>query len=91
MVDENDVRRISKLAKLQFSDSDIKNYVRDLNSIVALCKKIDLVDTSSLSQDIHPEDRMPEREDVCLECDKSVMDNAPDKLYDMFAVPKVIE
>ena len=85
-----DVKRISKLAKLKFSDEELEKYDSDLNSIVEFCNSIDSVDTSSVSQEIHSEEKMPERCDVCCACDASVMNNAPDNICGMFAVPKVI-
>jgi len=86
----DDLKKISKLAKLKFSEEELERYTNDLNSIMAFCEKIDAVDTSVVGGDIHPEDKMPERADVCYECDKAVLNNAPDKICDMFAVPKVI-
>ena len=90
-IDINETKKVAKLAKLKFSEAELVSYTNDLNSIVEFCKKIDEIDTSMLDNNIHPADKMPERADVCFKCDPSVMNNAPEKICNMFAVPKVIE
>lgn len=87
----SETKKVAKLAKLKFSDEEIEAYTNDLNSIVEFCEKINEIDTSTLDDNIHPEAKMPERTDVCFQCDPSVMNNAPEKICNMFAVPKVIE
>lgn len=90
-IEKNELKKIAKLAALKISDAEIDKYTQELNSIVDFCERIDAIDTSSVSNHIHPENKMPERHDISVDCDPSVMNNAPDKICNMFAVPKVIE
>ena len=90
-IEKNELKKLAKLASLKFTEEELDKYTSELNSIVEFCEKIDAIDTSAVSSGIHSEYKMPERADVSIACDPSVMDNAPDKICNMFAVPKVIE
>lgn len=90
-IGKSELQKIAKLSALKFSEAELEKYTQELNSIVDFCEKISSIDTSAVNNQIHPENKMPEHHDVSSPCDPSVMDNAPDKIANMFAVPKVIE
>lgn len=90
-VSEKDVRNVAKLARIKLPEESIEKNQNELNSILKFFDKLKDIDTSSVDDAIHPTEKMPERADVCEECDPSVMNNAPETACNMFAVPKVID
>lgn len=90
-VTEKDVKNVAKLARIRVPESEIQKTQKELNSILNFFEKLRSIDTKSVEDAIHPTDKMPERHDVCKDCDPAVMNNAPDAVCNMFAVPKVME
>lgn len=90
-VTEKDVKNVAKLARIKVPDNEIQKAQKELNAILNFFEKLKSIDTMSVEDAIHPTDKMPERHDVCKECNPDVMNNAPETVCNMFAVPKVME
>ncbi len=89
-----DVKKVSRLSRLKFSDEGLINMQQQLNGILHWIDQLQQVDTSTAAIFTDQQERqMPEREDII--CDGNVVEavlaNAPEKAHDMFAVPKVVE
>lgn len=89
-VTEEDVRNVSRLAKIRVDDTQISNIQESLNKILNFVDQLKEVDCSSIDDSIEYSTSMHERADIDMPCDKAVMNNAPSKDCNMFVVPKVI-
>ncbi len=93
-VDSKTVDRIADLARLEFSEVEKKEIVKDLNNILALIEKLNEVDTEGVEPLIYmleEEARMREdemKQDISQE---DALKNAPDKDSDYIRVPKVLD
>lgn len=89
-----DVKKVSRLSRLKFSDEGLVSMQQQLNGILHWIDQLQQVDTSTAETFTdHQEQQMPERKDII--CDGNVVEavlaNAPEKAHNMFAVPKVVE
>ena len=89
-----DVKKVSRLSRLKFSDEGLVAMQQQLNGILHWIDQLQQVDTSAVEIFSDQQElQMPERADVI--CDgnvvQAVLANAPEKAHDMFAVPKVVE
>jgi aspartyl-tRNA(Asn)/glutamyl-tRNA(Gln) amidotransferase subunit C len=89
-----DVKKVSRLSRLKFSDEGLVSMQQQLNGILHWIDQLQQVDTAAVEIFTDQQERqMPEREDII--CDGNVVEavlaNAPEKAHDMFAVPKVVE
>lgn len=91
LVSKEDICRIAKLSKLKLSGPEIENAQIEFANMLAFFEKLQQVETNDILDAIHPEDKAPERKDVCVSFDIDVTMNAPEHMCNMFAVPKVIE
>ncbi|MDR2765859.1 MAG: Asp-tRNA(Asn)/Glu-tRNA(Gln) amidotransferase subunit GatC [Holosporaceae bacterium] len=89
-VTKDDVRRISRLAKINAEDAKMDALCGDLNGILAFVEQLNSVDCSGVEDFSAAAVGLPERADVAAAGDRAVMDNAPQKECNMFVVPKVI-
>lgn len=91
-ITKNDVKNISKLACIRLEDDKVEPMVTELNTIMDWIEKLREVDVSGI--DLHKKETasIPERQDKSTEGNKApqVLANAPDKIEDWFAVPKMI-
>lgn len=90
----DDVKNISKLARLNFSDDELVDFAKEMGNILKYVEKLDELDVS----DIEPTSHVVEmknvlREDVTGESFsiEETLLNAPDKKDRFFVVPKVID
>lgn len=89
----SDVIKIAALANLEFNEKDLEKYTHQLNSILEYVDKLNEIDTSSVPNTYHPvaydnvfrEDEIRES----LPIDKALQ-NAPEKTWQYFVVPKVV-
>ncbi|MAL16966.1 MAG: Asp-tRNA(Asn)/Glu-tRNA(Gln) amidotransferase GatCAB subunit C [Balneola sp.] len=93
-VNENDVRYMADLARLQLSDDEVKSFTGDMNKILGYMEQLEELDTSDvepLEHVIDLESRL--RKDKAEEplSHDDALKNAPDADSDYFRVPKVIE
>ena len=93
-IDKNTTLKIAKLSRIKIEDSEVEELSSQLSAIVDWVEQLNEVNTEkieplsnvSLSQ-------LPLRKDIKITDNKSkeVLSNAPDKLENYFAVPKVVE
>jgi aspartyl-tRNA(Asn)/glutamyl-tRNA(Gln) amidotransferase subunit C len=93
-VNHEDIKKISRLARIEISKNDFDNVASQVNKIIGWVDSLKEVDTSMVEPMTGVYDT-PLR----LEADKitdggiaeDVLKNAPDAKYGYFTVPKVIE
>ncbi len=94
MLRPDDIRRLSRLARLEVTDAEIADVSAKLSSIVAMVDQLQAVDTSGVRPMAHPLDRAQRlRPDVVTEVDRHELyqRNAARVERDLYLVPKVIE
>lgn len=93
-LDPATVRRIATLARIRMDDAEVATLVGELNTILGWIEQLNEVDISGvdpLTGAAHMASRL--RDDVVTDGDypDAVLFNAPDRIGDFFAVPKVVE
>lgn len=94
ILDDNEVRYIAHLARLQIDEAAIPQYQAELSGILALATRLDEVDTASVSPMAHPFNLTQRlREDVVTETDErqQFQKIAPAIERDLYLVPKIID
>jgi len=93
-LDEQTVRHVAELARLNLSDDELTRYAEQLSRILQYVDQLSEVDTSNVAPTAHP---IPIRnvfrsDEVCetLSADRALQ-NAPDRQDDYFKVPKVLD
>lgn len=93
-VDEDTVRRISRLARIRMSDAEIAALAPEFNKILHWIEQLGEVDTAGVEPmaAVIP-NHLRLRDDVVTEGGQRdrVLANAPQAEHGFFAVPKVIE
>ncbi|MFP5503891.1 MAG: Asp-tRNA(Asn)/Glu-tRNA(Gln) amidotransferase subunit GatC [Candidatus Sericytochromatia bacterium] len=94
MIQQDDVRHIAKLARLQLEERELALYTDQLGRILGFFDQLAQIDTAGVPVTAHP---LPVtnafREDVVrpsLPLEK-VLANAPEREGDAFRVPKILE
>lgn len=89
-----DVNKISKLAKLKFSEDEKKKLQNDMNRILDYMDKLNELDLSN----VEPLENINETENIFRDDEKKetisreeALKNAPSKTDKFFKVPKVIK
>lgn len=93
MLTKEAVERVAKLSRLQFSEEELDQQFKQLESIVKMMDSLNEIDTTGVAplnhvMDIHNvfrEDEVHESMDV-----KKVLQNAPNENENMFQVPKIV-
>lgn len=88
------IEQLAHLARLEFDEEGKKNIKKDLQNILALCEKLNEVDTDGIEPLIYMTDTFNNvREDKVVNTitKEEALSNAPKKDSDYFRVPKVIE
>ena len=90
----DDVKEIAKLARLNFNENELKEFTKELGSILEYIEKLNELDVSSVEPTSHVvEMRNVLREDKVgnsFDIEETLL-NAPDKKDRFFVVPKVID
>ncbi len=93
-MDEHTVRHVAKLARLEFTDEEIKRMVGELSKITGHIAELAKFNVAHVAPTVHPfYDTNVWRDDVIVPSfprDVAVS-NAPDKEEGFFKVPPVIE
>ncbi|MDR2723929.1 MAG: Asp-tRNA(Asn)/Glu-tRNA(Gln) amidotransferase subunit GatC [Holosporaceae bacterium] len=89
-VTEDDVKRVSHLARIRIDDSRIQEIQNSLSNILRFVAQLNEVDCSQVDDAIQYITSLHEREDVVIDGNTGIMDNAPIKECNMFIVPKVV-
>ena len=95
LIDEKITLKIARLAKLELTDQEIKEYSKDLTNILKWMEELKEVDVSNVQPVTSvTKNELYEREDNAykntVEQEKLLL-NAPEKVGEYFTVPKVIE
>ena len=93
-IDKNRLIKLTKLAKLDIPDSEQEKYIQLINHDLETLEVIDKIDVGDLQPLTNPYDiSLRQYDDVVNDGDKvdELMNVAPEKLYNYFVVPKVIE
>ena len=93
-VTEEDVRKVSSLARLAILDENVPVYAEKLSGIVDMVEQLNAVDTTGVEPMSNPLDSVQRlREDVATETNKRehYQACAPEVEKGLYLVPKVIE
>jgi len=93
-IEPSDVEKIAHLARLEVTEADVPEYVRNLSNILDLVAQMDGVDTDKVEPMAHPMAMAQRlREDVVTETDQRdhFQQIAPQTENGLYLVPQVIE
>jgi len=93
-LNREDVRRISFLARIRIDDTELDSLSVELNNIIGWIEQLSEVDTDGVAPMTSVADmKMAKRADSVTDGDvlEKVLTNAPDRVGDFYAVPKVVE
>jgi aspartyl-tRNA(Asn)/glutamyl-tRNA(Gln) amidotransferase subunit C len=93
-LDIDTVRRIADLARIRIAEDRLADMAADLNGIMRWIEQLNEVDTEGVAPMTGVADfALPMREDVVTDGGnpETVLSNAPERVEDFFAVPKVVE
>ena len=93
-IDKNTTLKIAKLSRIKIKDDEIDELSNQLSSIVSWVEQLNEVNTDNVEPLSNVSmTKLPLRKDIENIKDNSeeVLLNAPDKLENYFAVPKVVE
>ena len=93
-IDKNTTLKIAKLSRIKIEDDEIDELSTQLSSIVNWVEQLNEVDTDNVEPLSNVSmTKLPLRKDIedTEDNSKEVLSNAPDKLGNYFAVPKVVE
>ena len=93
-IDKNTTIKIAKLSRIKLEDKEVEELSNQLSAIVDWVELLNEVDTDNIEPLSNVSmAKLPLRKDIEISKDnsKEVLANAPDKLENYFAVPKVIE
>ena len=93
-IDKNTTLKIAKLSRIKIKDDEIDELSNQLSSIVSWVEQLNEVNTDNIEPLSNVSmTKLPLRKDIenVKDNSKEVLSNAPDKLENYFAVPKVVE
>ena len=93
-VTHQDIKKISRLARIEISQNDYENVANQVNKIIGWVDQLSEVDTNNVEPMVGVYDaplRVAKDEIKDGNIEQDVLKNAPDAKYGYFAVPKVIE
>lgn len=95
-IDKSTVEKVARLAQLTIPEEDKEKLASELSNIIGFVEQLGEVDTSGvepIANVLELETDAPLREDTITDGDAPdrVLSNAPDRVQDFFAVPKVVE
>ncbi|OYV37555.1 MAG: aspartyl/glutamyl-tRNA(Asn/Gln) amidotransferase subunit C [Acidocella sp. 20-61-6] len=88
------VRRIAKLARIRVDDAEVATLQTELNAILGYVEQLNEVDVTGIQPlSGGAQMAMRLRDDVVSDGDRveEVLANAPERIGNFFAVPKVVE
>ncbi len=92
-IKKEEIVHMAKLAMLNLSDSEIENYTKDMQEILAYAEMINHIDTSNIEETIgvvEQQNIFRKDEVVLFETREDLLQNAPSQDEGMFRIPKVI-
>ena len=93
-IDKNTILKIAKLSRIKIEDNEVEELSSELSLIVDWVEQLNEVNTENIKPLSNVSmAKLPLREDIENKKDNSdnILSNAPDKLENYFAVPKVVE
>lgn len=88
-----EVEKIAKLARIRFDNAESVRMQTQLEGVFNWIDQLNEIDVSAVDLNAFPAAQMHERDDVVTTPNqvKDVIQNAPQAVHDMYAVPKVVE
>ncbi|MDQ7817167.1 MAG: Asp-tRNA(Asn)/Glu-tRNA(Gln) amidotransferase subunit GatC [Melioribacteraceae bacterium] len=89
----DDVKYIANLARLNFEEKELEGFTIQFNDILSFFEKLNELDTENVEPLSHPIPNQNVFRDDILNSSVSqeeALKNAPDRSYEFFKVPKVI-
>jgi aspartyl-tRNA(Asn)/glutamyl-tRNA(Gln) amidotransferase subunit C len=93
-LDRDDVRKIAFLARIKIEDAELKPLADELNSIIGWVEQLGEVNTEGVQPMTSVAEMLaPQRPDQVTDGNvtQKVLANAPDRVKDFYAVPKVLD
>ena len=93
-IDNQTVRKVSKLAKIKINEKEESKLIEELNNILGWVDELKKVDTEKIEPmlSVFNESMVMRKDEVSSEIsDELVLKNAPESKSGFFVVPKVVE
>lgn len=93
-VTKEDIKKISRLARIEVAEENRENLARQVNSIIGWVEKLNEVNTDNVEPltNVHDRSLRLNRDEITDGAiTDDVLKNAPNAKYGYFSVPKVIE
>ena len=93
-IDNQTVRKVSKLAKIKINEKEETKLIEELNNILGWVDELKKVDTEQIEPmlSVFNESMVMRKDEVSSETsDELVLKNAPESKSGFFVVPKVVE
>lgn len=94
MIQQDEIKHIAKLARLQLSDEELPRYTEQVGRILAFFDELKQLDTTDVPATAHPipvnNAFRPDALKPSLGADRALL-NAPQREGDYFRVPKILE
>ena len=93
MINEEEIKKVSELARIKLSKEEAKEFAKDLQEIFENFEKIDEVDTANIEIMLHPieiKNIFREDEPVESEGEKDLLSNTINKEKGFFKGPKIL-
>ena len=93
-IDNQTVRKVSKLAKIKINEKEETKLIEELNNILGWVDELKKVDTEQIEPmlSVFNESMVMRKDEVLSEIsDELVLKNAPESKSGFFVVPKVVE
>ena len=93
-LNRDDVRKIAFLARIKIEDAELEPLADELNSIIGWVEQLGEVDTDGVQPMTSVAEMLaPQRPDQVTDGNvtEKVLANAPDRVKDFYAVPKVLD
>ena len=93
-IDNQTVRKVSKLAKIKINEQEETKFIEELNNILGWVDELKKVDTDQIEPmlSVFNESMVMRKDEVSSDISEElVLKNAPESKSGFFVVPKVIE
>ncbi len=94
MISRQDVEHVARLARLELSDAELERMREQLNAILGYIDKLRELDIANVEPTSHAVPLVNVmREDEVVPClpQDQMLANAPDRVGELFRVPRIIE
>ena len=94
MISREDVEHVARLARLQLNDDELERMREQLNTILGYIDKLRELDVTNVEPTSHAVPLVNVmREDEVVPClpQEQMLANAPDRMGELFRVPRIIE